>query len=151
MQHHMEHLRDAGTDAAHGPPPCKDGNPDPRLARILRCIDERLDDPALGCDMLQEIFFVSRPTLYRMFQPLGGVSRYIRNRRLAAARRRLREEPERSITWLLYDLGFVSERQFQRAFLARYGLSPHRWRAQSTRPAGRQAGRHGGDWASPGG
>jgi AraC-like DNA-binding protein len=103
---------------------------DPRMARILRCIEAHLDDPALGCDLLQKTFFVSRPTLYRMFQPLGGVSRYIRERRLMAARRRLRDEPQHSITWLLYDLGFESERQFQRAFNARFGMSPMQWRGQ---------------------
>lgn len=108
---------------------------DPRVARVLRCIEAHLDDPALGCELLQKTFFVSRPTLYRMFQPLGGVSRYIRERRLMAARRRLRDEPQHSITWLLYDLGFESERQFQRAFNARFGMSPMQWRGLCRRDA----------------
>ncbi|MGY1411043.1 helix-turn-helix domain-containing protein [Luteimonas sp. A482] len=100
----------------------------PRLPRILRCIEEELCDPALGGDALQRRFFVSRPTLYRMFRPLGGVARYIRERRLLLAHRRLREEPDCTITFLLYDLGFESERQFQRAFQGRFGMSPARWR-----------------------
>src|SRR5690606_8691975 len=84
--------------------------------------------PALGTDTLVRRFFVSRPTLYRMFRPLGGVARYIRERRLLRAHARLREDPDCTITFLLYDLGFDSERQFQRAFQARFGMSPASWR-----------------------
>ena len=123
----------------------------PRLPRILRCIDEELCDPALGIDTLQRRFFVSRPTLYRMFRPLGGVARYIRERRLLLAHRRLRDEPESTITFLLYDLGFESERQFQRAFQGCFGMSPTRWRqlcrsdaqVQVEAPQRRAGGGHG--------
>ncbi|NYZ64279.1 helix-turn-helix domain-containing protein [Luteimonas deserti] len=129
----MELIGYPGSDGAVAGPVREAIEGDPRVARILRCIDDRLEDPGLGCTLLQAAFHVSRPTLYRMFQPLGGVSRYIRERRLLAARRRLRDEPDRSITWLLYDLGFESERQFQRAFHARFGMSPAQWRLQSRR------------------
>lgn len=101
---------------------------DPRLTRVLRFIEDHLEDPALGADMLQSVSHVSRPTLYRMFRALGGVSRYIRERRLLAAHLRLRHDPGASITFLLYDLGFESERQFQRAFHAYFGMSPAQWR-----------------------
>ena len=100
----------------------------PRLNRILDCIEAQLCDPALGIDFLLQRFHVSRPTLYRMFRPLGGVARYIRERRLHAAGARLREAPHCTITFLLYDLGFESERQFQRAFQTHFGMSPARWR-----------------------
>lgn len=124
----MELAQHTRMDGAHAGATHAAIDGDPRVARILRCIEAQLDDPSLGCELLQKTFFVSRPTLYRMFQPLGGVSRYIRERRLLAARRRLRDEPQHSITWLLYDLGFESERQFQRAFNARFGMSPTHWR-----------------------
>lgn len=100
----------------------------PRLDRILQCIESHLCDPELGTDFLLRRFHVSRPTLYRMFSPLGGVARYIRERRLQAAWARLREAPHCTITFLLYDLGFESERQFQRAFQTHFGMSPARWR-----------------------
>lgn len=139
---HMDHPDDASSGARRPPlpapalPPGLSGWPSaqagpathPRLPRILRCIEEELCDPALGTDALQRRFFVSRPTLYRMFRPLGGVARYIRERRLLLAHRRLREEPGCTITFLLYDLGFESERQFQRAFQGRFGMSPASWR-----------------------
>lgn len=108
----------------------------PRLAGILRCIEDELCDPALGIDALLRRFFVSRPTLYRMFHPLGGVARYIRERRLLRAHARLRADPDCTITFLLYDLGFESERQFQRAFQARFGMSPAQWRQTCRTGAG---------------
>ncbi len=77
---------------------------------------------------LQTAFNLSRPTLYRMFQPLGGVSHHIRHRRVLVAHQHLRHDPDCSITWLLYEAGFTSERQFQRAFRATFGLSPVEWR-----------------------
>lgn len=98
------------------------------MPRILRHIEQHIEDPELGAVGLQRLFGVSRPTLYRMFQPIGGISRYIRERRLQAAHLRLRREPDSSITFLLYDLGFESERQFQRAFHAYFGMSPAQWR-----------------------
>lgn len=112
----------------------------PRLAQLEAYIDDNIADPALGADMLQRRFCVSRPTLYRMLQPAGGVAKCIRTRRLHAAQRTLRTRPDVSITWLLYDLGFASERQFQRAFQAQFGLTPSQWRDHCRlHPDGRSA------------
>lgn len=101
---------------------------DPRLMEVVSYIEEHLDDPDLGVDRLQSVFCVSRATLYRMFSEIGGVARFIRRQRLVAARQHLRQHPELAITWLLYELGFGSERQFQRAFQAEFGISPSEWR-----------------------
>lgn len=101
---------------------------DPRFGEVLSYIEAHIDDPDLGVDRLQSAFGVSRPTLYRMFRRMGGVARFIRQRRLAAAHQYLRRRPDLSITWLLYELGFASERQFQRAFQSEFGLSPSEWR-----------------------
>ncbi|SBV50267.1 transcriptional regulator [Xanthomonas bromi] len=38
--------------------------------------------------------------------------------------------PDCSLTWLLYEMGFASERQFQRAFQQRFGMPPMQWRRQ---------------------
>ncbi|MDR3443685.1 MULTISPECIES: AraC family transcriptional regulator [unclassified Dyella] len=96
--------------------------------RIRAYIDANLGDEALGIASLIRAFGVSRSTLCRLFGDEGGVSRYIRQRRLGYAYKHLMEEPRCSITWLLYELGFASERQFQRAFHATYGISPAQWR-----------------------
>lgn len=132
------------------PDPAAHASAHPRLPRILRCIEDELCDPALGTDALVRRFFVSRPTLYRMFRPLGGVARHIRERRLLLAHARLREDPDCTITFLLYDLGFESERQFQRAFQGRFGMSPASWRnacrAQARAGGQLPARRRTGNW-----
>lgn len=130
--------------AARPPVPDPDSG-DPRFSEVLSYIETHIDDPDLGVDTLQSSFGVSRPTLYRMFRRMGGVARFIRQRRLAAAHQYLRRRPDMSITWVLYELGFASERQFQRAFHAEYGLSPSEWRerckASMGEPRGSLAGR----------
>lgn len=106
---------------------------DSRLPRVLRFIEENLKNPNLGIGMLQSAFHVSRPTLHRMFRAAGGASRYIRERRLLVAHQYIHNNPDSSITFLLYDLGFASDRQFQRAFHAYFGMSAAQWR-QCCRP-----------------
>lgn len=109
---------------------------------MVSYIEAHLDDPDLDVDQLQSAFSVSRATLYRLFSDIGGVAGFIRRQRLVAARHRLRLRPDLGITWLLYELGFGSERQFQRAFQAEFGVSPSEWRqrcraAQDASPANR--------------
>jgi len=109
-----------------------DGLPQPpdaaRMADILGYIDAHLGECELDERMIRTAFNLSRATLYRAFQGLGGVARYIRERRLRLAYRHLQRNPACSLTWLLYEVGFASERQFQRAFQAQFGMSPARWR-----------------------
>ncbi|MGE6332209.1 helix-turn-helix domain-containing protein [Stenotrophomonas sp. NPDC077659] len=107
---------------------CNGSALDPRLLRIVDFIDIHLGECDLDERMIRDAFALSRPTLYRLFQPQGGVARYIRTRRLWLAHRHLDRDPGCSVTWLLYEVGFASERQFQRAFLAHFGMSPATWR-----------------------
>ena len=46
------------------------------MAGIKRHIDEHLGDPDFGAAQVAEAFGLSRPTLYRLFEPLGGVAAY---------------------------------------------------------------------------
>lgn len=103
---------------------------DALYGRIHAYIEQNLGDETLGVASLQTMFRLSRATLYVLFENEGGVVRHIRECRLRAACHYLRQHPECSLTWLLYELGFTNERQFQRAFHARFGLSPARWRRQ---------------------
>lgn len=99
-----------------------------RLADVVSYIKAHLGDPNLGAGRLQSAFCISRSSLYRMFSRSGGVAHFIRKQRLAVAGRRLRGDADLGITQLLYELGFSSERQFQRAFLAEFGVTPSQWR-----------------------
>ena len=55
------------------------------LQTCRRMIDANLHDRSLGPDFLCRTLGISRAKLYRMFEPLGGVSFYIQQRRLTRA------------------------------------------------------------------
>jgi len=97
--------------------------------RIMQYIDEHLSEPDLGALRLQHVFDTSRAQLYRQFAELGGVQHYIRNKRLQAVLRDLCNEPHRSINEIIERYGFSNERQFQRAFRARFGMTASQVRA----------------------
>lgn len=60
-----------------------------------------------------------------LFEPLGGVARYIRGRRLARCHATLsRPGPRQYIERVAYDHGFGSASQFSRAFFEQFGYSP---------------------------
>jgi AraC-like DNA-binding protein len=97
--------------------------------RIIDYIDQHLAEESLGAPRLQQVFGISRSQLYRQFAELGGIQHYIRNKRLQAVLRDLCNEPHRSITDIIGRYGFSNERQFQRAFRARFGMTASQVRA----------------------
>ncbi|MCS3747995.1 AraC-like DNA-binding protein [Xanthomonas arboricola] len=102
----------------------------PLMIDLLAYIEQHIGEAELGTESLQQAFALSRASLYRLFQSRGGVASYIREQRLCTAHRYLQAYPECSLTWLLYEMGFASERQFQRAFQQRFGMPPMQWRRQ---------------------
>ncbi|WEK49973.1 MAG: helix-turn-helix domain-containing protein [Candidatus Kaistia colombiensis] len=102
---------------------------DPALAPVLRrrvldFIDANLSEPELGPATLTRQFRVSRAHLYRMFEQDGGVAKVVRERRLDAAYRALLRPAAPSIAQLAHDFGFSGSGQFQRAFRARFDITP---------------------------
>ena len=79
-----------------------------------------------GVDKLARTFGLSRASLYRLFEPVGGVASYIRTRRLARARQELTAPglEDRRIGPIAYRAGFQSIPAFNRAFRAAYGQTP---------------------------
>jgi AraC-like DNA-binding protein len=77
-------------------------------------------------DKLARTFGLSRASLYRLFEPVGGVASYIRTRRLARARQELTTPglEDRRIGPIAYRAGFQSIPAFNRAFRAAYGQTP---------------------------
>lgn len=97
-----------------------------QLSRMRAFIEGQLANRELGPQTLMQEFGVSRPTLYRQFEPLGGVIRYITERRLQTAFRIVTDPanaPPR-ISQLAYDFGFSSASAFGRAFREMFGLTP---------------------------
>lgn len=103
-----------------------------RLSAIRRHVEKHLADPDIGPDQICREFGMSRANLYRLFEPLGGVNAYIRERRLARAFVDLISPAERRrIGDIGYDWGFGSEASFSRAFRTAFGMSPRDVRAAS--------------------
>lgn len=95
-----------------------------RVIAIKRHIDAHLGDPELGPGSISAAFEVSRPTLYRMFEPMGGVVAYILQRRLARSLADLMSLRQQRVADVARRWGFGSETTFSRAFRAAYGISP---------------------------
>ncbi len=93
--------------------------------RISGYIEEHLLDPELGPQTLCQAFHMSRPTLYRLLQPLGGIASYVQERRLARIHHVLSDPAQRNhLGHLAVIHGFTSQTQMGRAYKARYGHSP---------------------------
>lgn len=96
------------------------------LLAIKAYVEEHLLDPGLGQQALLDAFGITRSTLYRLFEPLGGVTGYIARRRLHHAFRRLSDTraPNQPVSKLSAELGFSHPSAFTRAFKEAFGLSP---------------------------
>ena len=113
---------------------------------ICRRIERQIGDPDLGPDLLARQFFVTRPTLYRMFEPHGGIGRYILGRRLAGVFRDL-SDPARlheKIAEVFARWGLDSHTAAGRAFRAAWGVTPSQCRARALELQ-RTGGKAGGD------
>ncbi|MFG1479435.1 helix-turn-helix transcriptional regulator [Xanthobacter sp. V4C-4] len=106
--------------------------------RARRLIRRDLSSPALSPEALCRALGVSRSRLYRLFEELGGVSRYIQRQRLLAAFARLSDPEDRdTVAQIAERLGFLDHSGFSRAFRAEFGLSPSEARAagRGSRPS----------------
>ena len=103
------------------------------LRRVCDCIDANLLQADLSPDQIARDLGLSRATLYRVAQPLGGIQCFIRNRRLEYAFALIKTDAAavRSISALAYDLGFGSENTFRRTFKDMFGISPSGARAKA--------------------
>jgi AraC-like DNA-binding protein len=108
-----------------GPPPLGS------FVTVCRFVEANLGARDLGVDKLARTFGLSRASLYRLFEPVGGVASYIRTRRLARARRELTAPglEDRRIGPIAYRAGFQSIPAFNRAFRAAYGQTPRSTRS----------------------
>ncbi len=100
---------------------------------ICRRIDKQIGAPDLGPTLLARDFYVTRPTLYRMFEPHGGIGKYILGRRLTGAFRDLSDPSlaHRKIAAILRRWGFTNHTAAGRAFRSAYGMTPSECRARA--------------------
>jgi len=100
-------------------------------ARVV--IDARLDRPGLTVAWLCGELGVSRSTLYRLFEPEGGVTAYIRARRLARVRLTLEAGGPERLADLAERWGFSDAAHLSRLFRAAFGESPSALRDRTGR------------------
>jgi AraC-like DNA-binding protein len=94
------------------------------LERATLFIESHLDRADLEPSAIWKAAHVSRSRLYRVFAALGGVSRYIAQRRLARAHAALTHPGEaRTIARIAHDCGFANVSHFARSFRDAFGLT----------------------------
>lgn len=100
---------------------------------ICRRIDREIGKPGLGPTGLAAQFFVTRPTLYRMFEPHGGIGKYILGRRLTGVFLDLSDPSlaQERIAAVLHRWGFENHTAAGRAFRAAYGMTPSECRSRA--------------------
>lgn len=96
------------------------------LSEIKPFIENHLGDPGLGPALLMQEFNISRATLYRMFEPIGGVAAFIQERRMNRAFQMLTQldTGKPRIKQMALELGFTHASAFSRAFKLRFGVAP---------------------------
>ena len=93
--------------------------------RAKQHIERNLSLPGLSPDSIAAGLGVSRRTLYRVFEPGGGIRKYIQSRRLDRVRGALADQGHRrKISEIAADYGFTRADYFARAFKRQFGLSP---------------------------
>lgn len=93
---------------------------------MRRYIRQHLQDPDLGTRSICAAFGASRATVYRIFEPHGGVVSHIRSERLTAIYRELLSaEPQYGIIRRIAEkYGFWDQGTFVRAFRRHHGTRP---------------------------
>ncbi|MDI6025906.1 helix-turn-helix domain-containing protein [Corticibacterium sp. UT-5YL-CI-8] len=106
-----------------------------QMERAKQFIRQNLLSPRLGVEELCRQLGMSRTSLYRLFEPLGGVVQYIRSARLLDAHRILSNSTDtRPIYEVGAERGFVGPSEFSRAFKRHFGYSPSEARHEARLP-----------------
>ncbi len=96
------------------------------LFEIRRYIETHLVSEKLTADELSRRFAISRTLLYRLFEPFGGVAKYVRKRRLHHSFLEITSPAgaQKRISAIAYEFGFSSDSDLSRSFRAAYGMTP---------------------------
>jgi AraC-like DNA-binding protein len=121
-----------GAIAAHAAPSTDDPRPVEKmlLASGRQFVERNLDDVELSPEAVRRHLGVSRSLLYKVFEPVGGVSAFIQGRRLDQAFDAILHDraEQHTLGEIGYRHGFRSDAHFSRAFRGRFGVTPGRLR-----------------------
>ncbi len=101
------------------------GNNDALMERIMKCVNENLQNPDFNVEMLTEEVGISRAHLHRKMKEITGISTsdFIRNLRLEQAAKLLKEGSI-NVTQVAYSVGFNNRAHFSTAFKKHFGMNP---------------------------
>ncbi|MFJ4658184.1 helix-turn-helix domain-containing protein [Nocardia sp. NPDC088792] len=100
--------------------------------RALMYIQRHYADPELTVDRVAAACAISRRTLYRLFENgEDGMASMLRRMRVERALSLIRTDATRPLQSVARASGFVSERQFYRAFKREMGMTPGEFRTTS--------------------
>ena len=99
-------------------------SPAPSFVAVRRFIDRNLRAPGLGPEIVAAEFGLSRPSLYRLFGPVGGVAAYIRKARLSRAFQDITAGEAEGVGSIAARYGFRNVSAFSRRFHEAYDMTP---------------------------
>jgi acetamidase/formamidase/AraC-like DNA-binding protein len=102
--------------------------------RILRGIEQRLDDPDLNLARFAAAEAVSERAVKKLLESQGeSFSRYLRDRRLERAARALSDPALQTVpvAEITFRCGFGEPAHFSRAFRQRFGMAPNLYRTRA--------------------
>ncbi len=102
------------------------GSNDPLLDKAISFINRNIANPDLTPARLESELGLSRSSLYRLFEPHGGVGAVVLRQRLDHSMKAMLTgvAMKPSLRGLANAYGFRSETHFSRAFRSRFGLTP---------------------------
>ena len=111
------------------------GNNDALMDRVMRTINENIQDPDFGVDKLASEVGLSRTQLHRKMKEITGVStgEFIRNLRLKQAAR-LISEGKINIAQAAFAVGFNNQTYFSTAFKKHFGMTPTEYAEKGLNP-----------------
>lgn len=97
-----------------------------RTKAMRRYLLTNIRDENLDCQRMQTVFKTSRATVYRAFEDVGGISRFVREAKLNEIYGDLAEmTPERgAVRRISEKYGFFDQTTFVRAFRSFFGMRP---------------------------
>ena len=107
------------------------GNDAALMEKIMKTVNERLDDSDFNVEALADAVALSRVQLHRRMKELTGITvgEFIRNLRLQQAARLL-EKGDTSVAQVTYAVGFANPTHFTAAFKKHYGITPSEYMAK---------------------
>lgn len=95
------------------------------MGKLLLLVDEHMDDPGFGVDMLSRKMAMSAPILYRKLKALTGLSvnEFVKSLRLQKAATLLMER-QHTVNEVSFMVGYNDRKYFSREFKKQFGQTP---------------------------